>query len=98
MSDETVRIDDGGPAFPLPFVLDSTRGVNGQYVDAEDAGVRAGLTLRDYFAAKAMQAIISKHPPGEGTVADQLDIACNVARGSFVYADAMLAARKAGGK
>lgn len=43
------KIIAGGSAFPHPEVL---RGANGWLPSA-------GMTLRDYFAAKAMQAIIS---------------------------------------
>lgn len=41
MSD--VKVNDGGPAFPV-------NGPNGDH---------PGMTLRDYFAAKAMQAMLS---------------------------------------
>ena len=65
-----------------------------------------GMTLRDYFAAKAMQAIITK----EGCTADNvthvligkdpvLDVqmfADQDARRAYIIADAMLAARKEG--
>jgi hypothetical protein len=37
-------MNDGGPAFPL---------------SESDSFVHCGMTLRDYFAAKAMQAIIT---------------------------------------
>ena len=49
MSD--VKVNDGGPAFPVPYLV----GMNGAVVDT---GATGGMTLRDYFAAKAMQAII----------------------------------------
>lgn len=41
------KIEDGGPAFPIP----------GLQNDADFNG----MTLRDYFAAKAMQALLSHH-------------------------------------
>ena len=72
MSKET-----GGPAFPL----DASTPVNS--VDE-----MKGMTLRDYFAAKAMQAQLM-HPlvqKGEGT---RLDVAV----ASYQVADAMLEAR-----
>lgn len=44
----------GGPAFPMPeFSIGHAK-----YQSRE-----AGMTLRDYFAAKAMQAEIANHPP-----------------------------------
>ena len=40
-------IDNGGPAFPL------------QSIGPDFAPGYAGMTLRDYFAAKAMQGLIA---------------------------------------
>ncbi len=67
-----------------------------------------GMRLRDYFAAKAMQAIIAKMPFGfKGTGEPDkftgvksvdndtaFDAISNVACGAYAYADAMLAARE----
>jgi len=47
---------------------------------------KKGMTLRDYFAAKAMQAIISSH---DNTTLDF------VSGKAYQYADAMLKAREA---
>jgi len=64
----------GGPAFPkTPFI--------------EIGTPQNGMTLRDYFAAKAMQAILS-NPEYIGEDAALADQAYNVA-------DAMLKARDA---
>lgn len=74
--------DHGGPAFPLPHFVDDEL---------------QGMTLRDYFAAKAMQALL--HPtyiessvskPHSNPLAD-------IPRVAYRYADAMLKARKTGG-
>jgi hypothetical protein len=50
------------------------------------------MTLRDFFAAQAMQAIISKSPliPTNGLT----DTQRMVAFGAYTYADAMMEARK----
>lgn len=74
MSEEQKQIDTGGPAFPLNW---------------EDKGEywATGMTLRDYFAAKAMQGMIGGAWPT--TSPDQEDIA----RFSYEMADAMLRAR-----
>jgi len=45
----------------------------------------AGMTLRDYFAAKAMQAVVSN-----GDVDPQ-----KISQASYIIADAMLKAREA---
>ena len=44
-----------------------------------------GMTLRDYFAAKAMQALLTRRPLSGG----------EVARDAYIIADAMLKAREA---
>jgi hypothetical protein len=73
------------PAFPT----------NGHH--EEGPFVIAGMTLRDYFAAKAMQAIIAKHPlviAKAGEPDPDPDLEIEAARGAYSYADAMLEARK----
>ena len=47
-----------------------------------------GMTLRDYFAAKAMQAIIM-------SIDDKDDMSAPVAESSYKWADAMMKAREA---
>lgn len=70
--------DNGGPAYPLP----DKDGFCGE-------GCGDGMTLRDYFAAKAMQAMVSTHSYETGGW--PMD---NVAAQSYDVADAMLEARK----
>ena len=60
----------GGPAFP------------GLHPSAECRFKEDGMTLRDYFAAKAMQAMVQKYSH-EG----------DVSRNAYKIADAMLKAR-----
>ena len=62
--------DTGGPAFP----------------QQDDASGSEGMTLRDYFAAKAMQSIIDQQDAHRGEVD-------NAAWMSYRMADAMLKAR-----
>lgn len=54
-----------------------------------------GMSLRDYFAAKAMQAVLLKWPPvlTEDQDAIRRDTE-EIARGAYAMADAMLKARK----
>lgn len=66
-------INDGGPAFPL------------QSIGPDFAPGYAGMSLRDYFAAKAMQGLIV------GVDKPRTDY---IARTAYAMADAMLAARK----
>ena len=49
--------------------------------------------LRDCFAMFALLGIVSKSPIGEAVTAEQRDEYGKAARGSYLYADAMLEAR-----
>jgi hypothetical protein len=65
----------GGPAFPVQSV----------YIEDQETNSH-GMTLRDYFAAKAMQGFISCGGP------------CNIeldTKAAYVWADYMLEAREA---
>lgn len=66
-------INTGGPAFPTPA-----------HNLAND-----GMTLRDYFAAKAMQGIIGR-PDSSTNWSTEI-----YARSAYAMADAMLKAREA---
>jgi len=66
----------GGRAFPV----------------ADDASDMPGMTLRDYFAAKAMQAYINSYPGGSP---DYRDVALWAPPLAYEMADYMLEARKA---
>lgn len=71
----SAAINTGGPAFPtLP-----EHGFNSG---------EPGMTLRDYFAAKAMAAFIGQHVDAGGDL--------HLATESYAVADAMLAARQGG--
>ena len=85
-----MTIETGGPAFPV--------------FDADDGRVVEGMTLRDYFAAKAMQSLIVETGRAlqhcEGVNFSGLVIADNeggtptaIADESYAMADAMLEAR-----
>lgn len=57
MATEATRTDDGGPAFPCA--------TDRVIVDTKDNKIipvcGGGMSLRDYFAAKAMAAIVGTH-------------------------------------
>ena len=77
------NIDTGGPAFPGPEIDDGIP-------------MEAGMTLRDYFAAKAMQAgynelLTSAHRSAAEYMLLNVD---EVAQHAYRMADAMIAARK----
>ena len=66
----------GGPAFP--------------HIDSGCGRFEAGMTLRDYFAAKAMQGYLSSYPK------DVHPEVVWVATYAYQMADAMLKAREGG--
>ena len=75
-----MSINDGGPAFPVPA---EDRGPGNIKIAQEP-----GMSLRDYFAAKAMQGFLTRWVHR----GDQDELA----RLAYFYADAMLAARANG--
>ena len=72
-------MNTGGPAFPA---LPISRELNGELVYQAE-----GLTIRDYFAAKAMQAILARTDSRFTTTLEF------VGGKSYQYADAMLKER-----
>ena len=66
---------NGGPAFPCDVF------------DGKKHTTSAGMTLRDYFAAKAMQAFIGQNVDALGDL--------HLAEESYRVADSMLKARSA---
>lgn len=76
------RINDGGQAFPNPET-------------GREIGT-PGMTLRDYFAAQAMNAIMGLTMPDIGISKELLSKAMPevCAKTSYVFADAMLAERE----
>lgn len=76
MSEIKETKDVGGPAFPLDLTVDG------------DHRWGYGMTLRDYFAAKAMQGLLSRMGNDKMNVHDVL------AQRTYQIADAMLEERK----
>ena len=66
-------INDGGSAFPL-------------YLPQDEGNIRDGMTLRDYFAGQALNAIAARNT--DRTYRGDADEA-------YSFADAMIAAREA---
>lgn len=58
----TQRVNDGGPAFPVSELLEVTR--TSDYEKESKRAGNPGMSLRDYFAAKIVAAIIAAHPEG----------------------------------
>jgi hypothetical protein len=75
--------DTGGPAFPQ-----CSYNLKGGY------DITGGLSLRDYFAAKAMQGMLSAFPNVANK--DKRKFAEEMPATAYEYADAMLAERSKG--
>ena len=80
----------GGPAFP------EVRIISGDNYNAPTKVYYGGMTLRDYFAAKAMQVMWDAYDKGycglNNNDAPNVEI---IAKGAYQIADAMLKAREA---
>ena len=74
------------PAFPIHSCDEASLSTGGTYTTDH------GMTLRDYFAAKAMQAYAEPQDMYEST--SHARIAAKVAAMAYVMADAMLEARQ----
>lgn len=78
--------NDGGPAFPMP-------GMSGLPNDGFIYG-QDGMTLRDYFAAKAMAAFIHRAERGTSFGVSHKETNLSYSTASYAMADAMLKARE----
>lgn len=94
------KIDDGGPAYPQLDVTSCERDGHGDLIDPFTSA-SGGMSLRDYAAIHAgipwnavietLRLLGNEHP----TIGE---IVAYRAKVKYVEADAMLAARKAGGE
>jgi hypothetical protein len=78
------KIDDGGPVAPNMI---TQKFVDANTVVEDRVKAEGGLSIRDYFAAAALQGILANPiavPPA------------TVVRASYEYADAMIEVRKEG--
>lgn len=88
--------DNGGPAFPckhrdpeaMEILKDAQKDGTPMYAIRDLAELHPGMTLRDYFAAKAMQAAITNPTWGSGFSIQKR------ARWAYEQADVMLAHRE----
>lgn len=91
--------NDGGPAFPLASKWENDSdvmivGPNGAPVPPgfSETIIASGMTLRDYFAAKAMQGLLA-HPHCKPVGPNFTETTNCVATEAYAVADAMIAAR-----
>jgi len=78
------KIDDGGAAFPLR----AHSGTSGEMTRPNE-----GMTMRDYFAAAALQGIITKGTYGAVSMMSCGD-SYDYERLAYIVADRMIRARK----
>ena len=74
-------INDGGSAFPYKRQIRC----NGEVIDYV---MESGLSIRDYFAAAALQGLMAEYDPED-------ELEQHIAKWSYKAADAMLKAREA---
>lgn len=86
------QINNGGPAFPVAGTKNSVFGPH-EVVES------IGMTLRDYFAAKAIIGILGNPKAMDAaarhSVDNNQDMSVSVTNMCYRYADAMLCAREA---
>jgi hypothetical protein len=80
--------ETGGSAFPVQESSELNNGDRAQYAEP-------GMTLRDYFAAKAISGWLSSPDCATPPNNEQLDLWCdNQAKQAYRVADAMIKARE----
>lgn len=82
-------MNDGGPAFPL---VASTRTEDGDFGSKHMLAreLYYGMSLRDWFAGKAMQGYLATWTAEDG---DPFSMSGHIAKSAYAMADAMLAKR-----
>ena len=79
--------NNGGPAFPC---LEATvTGIDSDGQERIDTEAHGGMTLRDYFAAKALAPMIENQTKGSCQYGNEQQIAAR----AYTFADAMIAER-----
>lgn len=79
------NIETGGPAFPVQYSNEA---------DGPTVMPHVGMTLRDYFAARAMTACYAEYCAHANVQGYEEDWKMGVALDSYEMADAMLKARE----
>ena len=88
--DVTKMINDGGPAFALGPTASTMKphAEGGGHMIVTHYGMERGISIRDYFAAAALQGLLSSIQPNQLWSGDDVSIVC------YRTADAMLKARE----
>ena len=75
------KIDDGGPAFPIPISCDSMGGIQESRFE--------GLSIRDWFAGRALQGFLAADLKCSCN-----ESVSSITSKAYYIADAMLSARE----
>jgi hypothetical protein len=89
--------DDGGPAFPMSHDPENWKFFDRKESDWKQAAL-SGMTLRDYFAGKALAVVLGRILDKTTGVTPRDELGrCQLSGAALAYetADAMLSARKA---
>ena len=90
IGDSNKMINDGGPAFALaPTASTMKPNADGAGHIVTHYGMESGMSLRDYFAAAALQGLLASIQPNQLWSGDDVAVTC------YRTADAMLKAREA---
>lgn len=81
--------NDGGPAFPLGPTAGTMKPMQDGTLIVTHYGMEPGVTIRDYFAAAALQPLVTSAIELNHSKWDA------AAQHAYLIADAMLAAREA---
>ena len=76
------QINDGGPAFPCVYYSEPIGSIGPQLT------IKGGLSIRDYFAAAALQGLLSSIQPNQVWSCEDVAVTC------YRMADAMIKARE----
>ena len=89
------KASDGGPAFPRPVSYDLREDAAPAFDIGEREGAQGGMTLRQWFAGKALQGILANpyimSRMDEAAEKLDIDVASIASAGAFKYADEMIA-------
>ena len=77
----SVPINDEGQAFPCVYYSEPIGSIGPQLT------IKGGMTMRDYFAAAALQGMMAEYDPED-------ELEHHIAKWSYKAADAMIRARE----
>lgn len=82
--------DNGGPAFPEPFLYDATLGECGKVVTSSEYGIPTGMTILDWFAGQALVSLVHRREMTDAQTYTKSDLAAE----AYHYATFMLAEKR----